>query len=298
MKERHSVHIEEVTIVGGTHGNEYLGPYFIRKIEELGLYQNDSLKVSTLLANPEAFKQGLRFIDSDLNRSFSGDELGAKDNSSSHEQELARKIVQQFDSKKVVDQFIIDLHSTTANMGITLIVRNDQSFNLHAASYVQQSMPEVRILVSDVDREKNRSLNTVSKYGLAVEIGPIANSIIRQDLFDITEKVVGLLIKFFTLCTTREAPKLPDAVTVYQARERIPFPKNSQGELTAMVHKDLQDRDYRLLEPGAPAFRTFDNQDILYEGEPGHCVFINEAAYYKEDVAFIMTDKISLSIQS
>ena len=297
MKERHSVHIEEVTIVGGTHGNEYLGPYFIRKVEALGLYQNDSLKVSTLLANPEAFKQGLRFIDSDLNRSFSEDVLDSKSVDTSHEKALAKKISQQFDSKGVVDQFIIDLHSTTANMGITLIVRNDQPFNLHAASYVQQHIPEARILISDVDREKSRSLNTLSTYGLSVEIGPIANSIIRQDHFDTTEKVVGLLIKFLTLCTTREEPRLPDEVTAYKARERVPFPRNSQGELAAMVHKELQDRDYRLLEPGVPVFRTFDNQDICFEGESGHCVFINEAAYYKENVAFIITDKVSIPVQ-
>ncbi|OED50696.1 hypothetical protein ACH42_00785 [Endozoicomonas sp. (ex Bugula neritina AB1)] len=303
MKERHSVHIEEATIVGGTHGNEYLGPYFIRKIEEQGLYQDNSLKVSTLLANPEAFAQGIRFIDTDLNRSFTSDVLGSDNNVQPHEhvqpheQQLARKINSQLNSERIIERFIIDLHSTTANMGITLIVRDDQTFNLHAASYVQQNIPEARILISNVDTTNNsKSLMTISNYGLTVEIGPIANGVIRQDLFETTEKVVSLLVKFLTLCTTREEPRLPDAITVYKARERVAFPRTQQGDLTGMVHKDLQDRDYRLLESGSPIFHSFNNQDIFYEGEPGYTVFINEAAYYREDIAFIITDKISISI--
>ena len=297
MKERHSVHIEEVTIVGGTHGNEYLGPYFIRKVEEQGLYQKNSLKVSTLLANPEAFTKGLRFIDADLNRSFTSEVLDAESKKQGHEQLLAREINQHFNSKEVIDQFIIDLHSTTANMGVTLIVQDDQLFNLHAASYVQQNIPETRILMSDVDRTQSQSLKALSQFGLTVEIGPIANSVIRQDLFDITEKVVTLLIKFLTLCTTREEPRLPNEVKVYKVRERVAFPRNSENELVAMVHKELQDRDYRLLTTNSPIFKTLDDQDLFYEGEDGYAIFINEAAYYREDVAFIMADKISIPIE-
>lgn len=295
MKERHSVHIDEVIVVGGTHGNEYLGPYFIRKIEQQGLYQNHTLKVSTLLANPEAFRQGVRFIDTDLNRSFSKDILKTEA-PSGHEQRAAKSLSQQLTASSGIERFIIDLHSTTANMGITLIIRDDQPFNLHAASYVQQNIPEARILISNLDRDQAQSLTTASQYGLTVEIGPIANAVIRQDLFETTEKVVELLIKFLTLCTTREEPKLPDEVVVYKVRERTPFPRDARGELTAMIHKELQDRDYRLLESGTPVFRRFDNEDILYTGEPGYAVFINEAAYYKEDVAFIVADKQPLSI--
>ncbi len=295
MKERHSVQIDEVTIVGGTHGNEYLGVFFVRKIETQGLYQNNPLTVSTLLANPEAFGRGLRFIDEDLNRVFSSDVLDTEHNHPVHEQQLARKIKNQLE-KPDITRFIIDIHSTTANMGVTLIVRNDQPFNLHAASYVQQHIPEARILMSDVDRIQSQSLNTLSNYGLAVEIGPIANAVIRQDLFETTEKVVDLLIKFLTLCTTREEPRIPESFVAYKARERVPFPRDEQGRLTAMIHTDLQDRDYRLLEAGQPMFKTLDGQDVLYEGDAGHAVFINEAAYYREDVAFIVTDKVMLSV--
>lgn len=296
MKNEQWATIEKITIVGGTHGNEYLGPYFIRKVEQTGLYQDNSLEVSTLLANPEAFAMGQRFIHNDLNRSFTREILTSTNND--HEHQRAREINQLFSPEELEHHFIIDLHSSTANMGITLIVRNDQPFNLHAASYVQQNIPEARILVSDVDREQSQSLNSISTFGLAVEIGPLANAVIRHDLFHTTEKVVSLLIKFMTLCKTRQEPRLHEEVQAFQVRERVPYLRGENGELTAMVHKDLQDRDYRLLKAGHAIFETFEGETVPYEGEPGYAVFINEAAYYREDVAFMVADKVTLSLKA
>ncbi|MGB1272096.1 MAG: aspartoacylase [Endozoicomonas sp.] len=296
MKNEQWATIEKITIVGGTHGNEYLGPYFIQKVEQASLYQDNSLEVSTLLANPEAFAMGQRFIHNDLNRSFTREILTSTNND--HEYQRAREINQLFSPEELEHHFIIDLHSSTANMGITLIVRNDQPFNLHAASYVQQNIPEARILVSDVDREQSQSLNSISKFGLALEIGPLANAVIRHDLFQTTEKVVSLLIKFMTLCKTRQEPRLHEEVQAFQVRERVPYPRDDNDKLTAMVHKDLQDRDYRLLEAGHPIFETFGEESVPYEGEPGYAVFINEAAYYREDVAFMVADKVTLPLKA
>ena len=105
-----------------------------------------------------------------------------------------------------------------------------------------------------------------------------------------------LVVKFLTLSKTRREPKLPDEVTVFKFREKVPYPRDQEGELTAMVHKELQDRDYRLLKASHPIFRTFQGDEIRYSREPGYPVFINEAAYYLEDTAFILTDRIEVSL--
>ncbi|MBO9492754.1 aspartoacylase [Thalassotalea sp. G20_0] len=294
MKNGNHQVIEKVTIIGGTHGNEYIGPYFIGKAEQAGVYQDNALEVATLLANPEAFARARRFIDQDLNRSFSARVLtGTQD---AHECQRAREIARHFSQDDTGQHFLVDLHSTTANMGITLIVRNSEPLNLHTAAYVQKNIPEARILLSDVDHVQHQSLNSISRFGIVIEVGPLANAVLRHDLFETTEKVVDLVVKFLTLCKTRQEPKLPDAVTVFRFREKVPYPRNEQGNLAAMVHKDLQDRDYRLLETGHPIFMTFQGDDIRYSGEPGYPVFINEAAYYLEDTAFIITDKVEVSL--
>ena len=286
--------IEKITIVGGTHGNEFIGPYFIRKAEQAGTFQDNAIEVSTLLANPEAFAQARRFMDQDLNRSFSSDILsGTQDQ---HEYQRAREISRHFSQDKLSQHFIIDLHSTTANMGITLIVRNNEPLNLRAAAYVQKNMPEARILLSDMDHVQHQSLNSISRFGIVIEVGPLPNAVLRHDLFEATEKVVELVVKFLTLSKTREEPKLPEEVTVFKFREKVPYPRGREGELTAVVHKDLQDRDYRLLEASHPIFMTFQGEEIRYSGEPGHPVFFNEAAYYLEDTAFIITDRVGVSL--
>ncbi len=290
--------IEQITIVGGTHGNEYIGPFFIRKAEQTNIYQDNPIEVSTLLANPEAFTQARRFIDQDLNRSFSSDILtGDQDQ---HEcqraREISRHFVQGLSQNESGQHFIIDLHSTTANMGITLIVRNNEPLNLRTAAYVQKNMPEARILLSNMDHIQHQSLNSISRFGIVIEVGPLPNAVLRHDLFEATEKVVELVVKFLTLSKTRREPKLPDEVTVFKFREKVPYPRDQEGELTAMVHKELQDRDYRLLKASHPIFRTFQGDEIRYSREPGYPVFINEAAYYLEDTAFILTDRIEVSL--
>lgn len=286
--------IEKITIIGGTHGNEYIGPYFLAKAGLAGIYQDNAIEVSTLLANPEAFLQARRFIDQDLNRSFSPPILtGTQD---LYECRRAREIARHFSQHQTGQHFIVDLHSTTANMGITLIVRESEPLNLHTAAYVQKNIPEARILLSDIDHSQHQSLNSISPFGIVIEVGPTPNAVLRHDLFETTEKVVDLVVKFLTLSKTREEPRLPDEVAVFRFREKVPYPRNEQGELTAMIHKDLQDRDYRLLKTGQPIFMTLQGDEIRYSGEPGYPVFINEAAYYLEDTAFIITDKVAVSL--
>lgn len=292
MKSRQSVNIDQVTIVGGTHGNELLGPYFLERIHKADLYSDVPFTVSTLLANPEAFDKSVRFIDHDLNHSFSESLSGSKLSSIAIQQ--ARPIKKQFDSYGK-HQFVIDLHSTTANMGITLIVRENDLFNLHAASYVQQQIPEVRLLISDTKKQQ-QNLNSLNDWGLCVEVGPTPNGVLRHDQFKATEKVVNQLIKFLSLCKTREEPKLPESIDVFKVIETFPFPRLSSGKLAGMIHEEFQDKDYRLLEPNTPIFKTFEGKDISYEGQPGYPVFINEAAYYQEDVAFMLTERVTISL--
>lgn len=136
MKDDKRQIIEKVTIIGGTHGNEYIGPYFIGKAEQVGVYQDNALEVATLLANPQAFVQARRFIDQDLNRSFSPWILsGTQD---SYEYQRAREIARYFSQNDTAQHFLVDLHSTTANMGITLIASNNEPLNLHTGAYVQK----------------------------------------------------------------------------------------------------------------------------------------------------------------
>lgn len=287
--------IQEITLAGGTHGNEYLGSTIIDRVESLGTYRNNPVPVSTCLANPRATQYGVRFIDEDLNRSFSDDVLSAT-GGICYEHIRAREINRQLGPKTNRHRFLIDLHSTTANMGMTIILRDRTPFNLQAAAYAKLQHPDIRLIFSDLDQKYSRSLNSICEFGLTIEAGPVANAVLRHDLILQTEAVIASLVEFINLSQNQPPVDLPDQVDVYRISERIFYPRSATGELTAMVHQQLQDRDFEPLNTGDPAFYTLDGQIIPHQGAAGFPIFINEAAYYRENTAFIMTEKLSLDV--
>ncbi|XP_039518152.1 aspartoacylase-like [Pimephales promelas] len=58
----------------------------------------------------------------------------------------------------------------------------------------------------------------------------------------------------------------PCTVEVFRVQERIDYPRDTNGNITAMVHPHLQDCDWEPLNQGDPMFLTFDGRTILYEG--------------------------------
>lgn len=92
--------IDRVLIVGGTHGNEWIGAYLVKKLEQYPeqVYR-PSFETVTLLANPAAFAQGRRYVDRDLNRAFHPEALRDL-TCSAFESTRAREIVQTFGERE------------------------------------------------------------------------------------------------------------------------------------------------------------------------------------------------------
>jgi len=199
--------IKKVTIVGGTHGNEYTGVWCIKVIEkqresynnkrnngDAGSNKNNNLNVfeeftsfdiDTLLGNPVAHLENKRFVDVDLNREFSMEKLqrvpvdeetieeecdirnefcsnGNVDATAEtlaslpHEAVRAREIELLLGPKFNKDGnapeedhdadpnscVVVDLHTTTANMGISLIIPEGDALMSAAAAYVMHKCKE------------------------------------------------------------------------------------------------------------------------------------------------------------
>jgi aspartoacylase len=128
--------VQRVLVVGGTHGNELTGAYLIKKWSQYpDLIQRLTFETMTLLANPQALAQVSRYVDADLNRCFRQSDLQNK-TLSGYEAKRAIVINHQFgrQGKTPVD-VVLDLHSTTAAMGLTFIVY-PHPFNLRLAAYI------------------------------------------------------------------------------------------------------------------------------------------------------------------
>ena len=110
---------QRIVVVGGTHGNEYTGVWLVKE-----LAHTNTMDVETYLSNVAAVAANRRFVDEDLNRCFSREKLDAAASASTVEAARSLEIDRTLGPKGSSEaaDLIVDLHTTTSNMGITMIV--------------------------------------------------------------------------------------------------------------------------------------------------------------------------------
>ena len=290
--------VKRVAIVGGTHGNELTGAYLIKKFEQFpDLVQRSSFETTTLLANPKAFAAGRRYIDRDLNRCFLHQDL-LDPALTSYEDQQAKQIYQQLGvSHDTKADVLIDLHSSTANMGLTLIPANSQPFNLRLAAYLSSVCPDVKVYQWAWTAAQSPVLRSICDWGCAIEVGAIAQGVLDAGLFQQAELLVQAVLDYVEAYSLGSPLPVPKTATIYQCTELVDYPRNAEGELLGMVHPQLQFRDYQPIAPGDPLFLTFAGETIAYAGDSvTYPVFINEAAYYEKGIAMCLTQPQQIDI--
>ncbi|NET02922.1 MAG: aspartoacylase [Sphaerospermopsis sp. SIO1G1] len=291
--------INQVAVIGGSHGNELIGVYLVKKFQKYpDLIKRTSFKTLSLLGNPQAINAGRRYIDRDLNRCFLPSNLPTSE--MSNYEELRAREIQNFlqtSNQNLVD-VIIDLHTTTANMGICLIFGNMHPILLNLAAYLSSINPLVKVYIHEQPRNSG-FLRSLSELGFAIEVGAIAQGILDAELFQQTEKIVYAALDFLesfnqgkNICTT-------NSLTIYKSINAVDYPRDKNGEIQAMIHPQLQFKDYQPLYPGDPIFLTLEGKKISYEGKSiVYPIFINEAAYYEKGIAMYFSYKQEIELSS
>ncbi|SES94433.1 aspartoacylase [Thalassotalea agarivorans] len=291
--------IKQIAIVGGTHGNEYSGIYLLKKWHKApSVLQRPGLNVEMVFANPAAFEANKRYVDCDLNRQFTYQSL-SDDTLSNVEQARAKEINAQLGPKgDSRTDFIIDLHNTTSNMGPSLILLKSDDFNKKMGAYVLAKMPHAVVVFEDqVSMDEHYFLSSIAPQGVIVEIGPQPQSVIRQDVLDWMETMTHTLLDFVELYNKGKLPDLPSSYEAFKYEETLSLPQDDLGERIGMVHKQVQDNDFKPLVKGDPIFTLFDGGEIAYQGDyEAYPHFINEAAYYDNNLAMSLAKKITVTI--
>ena len=286
-----------IALVGGTHGNETSGIQLIRNWQQFGLPARfDELNVSLSIANEAALAANVRFVEEDLNRQFTL--AGLANESRAKEAVLAKSLNQQLGPKgNSKTDFVIDIHNTTSEMGATLIILEVDEFHTQLARYVKHHMPEANILVEDEKPYLDHGyLCTTGKKGVMIEVGGQPQGVLREDVYLLTQTMAEVILDFCMAYNdgSISTDNLPQC-EAFRLGENVGFPLDDNGKRTAMIHHALQDNDFEPLMPGMPMFRTFDGKDILWDGDKEtYPHFINEAAYFKLDVAFATSERITL----
>ena len=282
--------IEQVALVGGTHGNELTGIFLLNKYRQYpNLLGQNSFQLELFEANHEAHLANKRYLDRDLNRSFKQVDL-ADDTLIGHENELAKSINQKLGPKgDSHTDMIIDLHTSTAPMGINLVLTKTDTFHLMLVDYVQQRMENVTVTLEKMP--DHHFLMSVAPQHVLVEIGATAQGQLRQDVFDKTEETVQLMFDFLNLYNHHKLPQPSESIDIYQYFDVMFLPTDINGDIAGMIHHSIQDQDFRPLRNGQPIFTMLDGEEVIYDGEDCYISFINEAAYYDEKKAFAMSRK-------
>ncbi len=292
--------IKRIAIVGGTHGNEYTGIYLVEKLRRR-LPSWDDLELNYLLANPQAARYAKRFIDHDLNRAFRLDDL-LDINKSGYEFDRAKAINQELGPKgRSSTDFIIDMHTSTSNMGTTLIFCKINPALLQLAAYLKNKLQDIHVFYKPPvsEDEDQPYLDSIAPLGLAIEVGPVAHGLLRHDAIEKTEKTVMAILEFISLYNKKALTRLPESIEIYQYSKTVFFPTDEEGNILACIHESLQDGDFQPLNKGDAIFQTLSDQTIYFEEEgPVYPFFINEAAYYYQKIAFYVATKVSFEIRS
>lgn len=285
--------IHNILLSAGIHGNEKTGIFLIKKFQKNPeLIERNSFTSKTLLINQKAIELNKRYYEIDLNRCFAS-HIIHNPKAEVYEELLAQKLYRQIQESKI--DFVIDVHTSTSNMGLTLLLSNNNPFNLQLAAYLASKNPQVKI-VRSINTEENR-FRHIFPLGFTLEIGAIAPNVIDSVWFERAEALIIEILDYIELTNQHQQPKFSKTITLYSLFETVYFPTDDTGEITAMVHSQVHGNDYHALSSGEPIFMKFDGSTISYKGSNTvYPIFINEAAYWEDKIAMYFTMKEEIEI--
>ena len=301
----------EVVLFGGTHGNELTGIQLIRHWQDArSQVTRAHFETKLVLSNPAAAKVCRRYIDHDLNRCFLPADLEGQ--TKGYEFERAREIVKELGGSQAIEgKILIDLHTTTSQMGPTVILTSVNPFNLQLSARLQQRVPELRIITNELRREESPFVNGLSPFGFCIEVGPVAqgalNPIVVRQTKTLVVTLLDLLGDYFSNASAAASPfkwpasdtaALEDGLEVFEYAETVDYPRRPDGSLAAMIHHERYGYDFIPIERGSPLFVDFDGRVIPFDDRDGIFwpIFVGESAYVEKQTAMVLTRKKRLHL--
>ena len=312
--------VRTVAIVGGTHGNELQGIVLAKHIA-LGAKREavrrhwPSLELRAVVANTEATKRCVRYVEEDLNRCFGLDRLG-KD-SSTLEARRAAEINADVGPKGTHSKtdYVLDLHNTNANSGVLLCFHKNDALSLELAGHLHRLDPSVRAALWDFDDPPY--LPSLGRLGgMTVEMGPVAHGTLNVQLMTrlqrLLDDVLAYLHALNATTTTTPPKKVKHSMLIGRRVATVDFPRFPDGSLRGFIHPDLQGaaelQPNSYLRPGQPLFVDVDGNVVesfdasvfadklvgvkggaVGESPPRlYPLFTNEGAYYEKGTAFFL----------
>jgi succinylglutamate desuccinylase len=305
--------IRTVAITGGTHGNESNGVQLARHLlRNPHVAARPSFSTTVMLTNVAAIEANLRYVEEDMNRCFLAKDLADETLTSTIETRRAKEINAALGPKGSADatDYIIDLHNTTANTGVALMISPTDELSHQLAAYLCSVDPAVRVCNWTKGLADYALLPTVGKHGMTFEVGPTPTGCVVGASYARSLRLLLAALDYLHAHNQAAAAPAPppaeqwveQTLDVFCNAGKRDFPRGEDGELAAMVHPQLQGTDFAPLRRGDPVFQTHALETIRFgeelgaddaaaADEPLYPYFVNESAYYEKGVAFALATR-------
>jgi succinylglutamate desuccinylase len=307
--------LRSVAIVGGTHGNEktsiYLARHFMIQPE---VAKRSSFNTLAMLSNTASMDANSRYTEVDMNRCFLVNDLLDPKPAKLREQARAREINNLLgpkDSDSPATDFIFDLHNTTANTGVALMLAPDDDFAHELGAFLHCCDSTVKICEwTQVENTLTGDwglLPSISRSGMTFEVGATPWGAVVGAKYDQSRRLLLAALDYIEVhnAVVSKSNSIVRGKKV-QAHIHRPsayvfYPRNEKKEQVGMVHPALQDRDFEEIRDGDPLFLLLDGSTTVFSREKHarqiptnealYAFFINEAAYYEGNVALVLATR-------
>jgi aspartoacylase len=283
-----------VLVVAATHGNERNAGWLLEawRRHPAALHRS-GLAVALTIGNPAAWGECRRYLDRDLNRSFDPTLLA---DPSRQEREVlrARELLAVHGPEGSQPcPVALDLHSTTAAMGNSLVVYGRRPTDLGLAAAIQSQLG-LPIYLHEGDPAQTGYLAERWPCGLVIEVGPVPQGVITARLCRQSQLALEVALEQLALARAGRLSQ-PRQLVVHRHIGSVDLPRDGDGSPSAVVHPLRQHRDWQPMGPGDPLFLGRDGDTLPYlppagvGDAPVWPVFINEAAYGEKGIALGLT---------
>ena len=281
--------LKKIIIVSGPHGNEINPIWAVKKFRDQNSSIDRHIEYKYILGNPKAYKKGIRYVDTDLNRSFGL--LNKSTNRNLYEVKRANSLVDQYGMNGLEPcQIAIDLHTTTANMGTSIVMygRRIKDFCLAALLQNKYGLP---IYLHENDLKQTGFLVEAWPCGLVIEIGSVAQNFFDPKIIKRFLIIIKSIREEINKLRNNEI-QLPSQLVVHVHKGSIDYPRDENGEINALIHPERIKKDWKPIKKGDPLFLDLQGNTKSYlEEEVIRPVFIGEVAYKEKNIAMSYTIK-------
>ncbi len=247
--------------LGGIHGNEPAGVYALERVFK----RLDELKpafigkVIGLCGNCAALAKGKRYIDKDLNRLWSKNEIErvktlAEEDRNQEERELLALLLLMepaFERDDYGPHILVDLHTTSAPNGIFSIVSNDP-FNQQLATSLYA--PVIFNLLNALSSTTNIYIQERGIKGIAFESGQHDD----PRSVDLHEAAIWLLLEKMGCINNDAIPELPHFhKRLNRASQSLP------AYVTTTYRHEIKPEDEFRMTPGYSNFYKVEKGEVI-----------------------------------